>query len=86
MKGDKIMINPDKAFNNLAIAITQQAIEDYKKAIKKRKKAGYTKGIKKQNEKRIADIESFFKSKWGARVTYNNGEYILSKIQSEVGG
>lgn len=67
------MINPDKAFNNLAIAITQQAIEDYKTAVKSKKK------------RRIAEIEKFFNSKWGGRVTYNNGKYILRKIKEELG-
>ena len=67
------MISPDKAFNNLAIAITQQAIEDYKTAFKRGK------------QKRMAEIEKFFKSKWGAKITYNNGEYILRKIKEELG-
>ena len=67
------MISPDKAYNNLAIAITKQAIEDYKIAFQRKRK------------KRMADIEDFFKSKWGARITYNNGEYILRKTKEELG-
>ena len=67
------MISPDKAFNNLAIAIVQQAREDYKRAVMQKK------------EKRIADIEDFFKSKWCAKLTYNNGEYILRKTKEELG-
>ena len=47
------IVSEQKAFENLAIAIIWQAVEDYKEAVKNGK------------EKRITEVEKFFKSKWG---------------------
>lgn len=62
-----------RAYEKIKLAIIQQAIEDYKEAIPKGRK------------RRIAEIEKFFRSKWCADLTGNNGTYILNKIKKELG-
>ena len=65
------MTPKDKAYNNVVIAIVKQAIEDYKTAIKRGRK------------KKIADLEDFFKSRWGMSLTYNNSIAILNESKQE---
>ena len=65
------MTPKDKAYNNVVIAIIQQAREDYKTAIKRGK------------TKKIEDLEDFFKSRWGMSLTYNNSIAILDEAKKE---
>ena len=68
----KKMTTDQKAFENLAIAIVWQAVEDYKEAVKAGK------------EKKIKELEKFFKSKWCSTLAFNNGEYILNRVKKEI--
>jgi hypothetical protein len=69
---EKVFVSEQEAFENLAIAVVGQAVEDYKEAVKNGK------------EKRIAEVERFFKSKWGSMLTFNNGAYVLNRVKKEM--
>lgn len=66
-------VTQQKAYENLAIAVIGQAVEDYKEA------------VKNGNEKRVAEITRFFKSKWGSMMTFDNATYIFNRIKKEFG-
>lgn len=68
--------------DNIAIAIVQQAVEDYRE-LKKEKIEEKT--VKSQVVS-IAEIEKFFNSKWADALTFGNSEYIFNRVQKESEG
>lgn len=60
-------------YERLQIAILQQAIKDYKTALKKN--SYYSK----------RSLERWFLSDWGEMLSNNNGELIIEKCQKSVG-
>ena len=67
-----MVVSTEKAYEFIKIAVVQQAMEDYKTALKRGK------------QKKIAELEDFFKSNYGASLTFGNGEYIIRMIKEEV--
>lgn len=63
----------DAGFENLSVAILQQAIKDYICALR------HCNGIE------IYRIEQFFKSDYGELLSENNGEYIISECKKRAG-
>ena len=66
------MTSYEIGLEELAVAVVQQAVIDYKEAVKTNKK------------KEIIKIEKFFKSKYGAILTLGNAEYILNRVKKEL--
>ena len=59
-------------FDILSNAIVIRAAEDYRKALKKRKKD------------KARDLEEWFLSDWGQALSGGNGELIIEKIKKEM--
>lgn len=62
----------EKGLESLAIAVVEQAVIDYKEAVKNNK------------EKKAKEIEKFFRSKYGGILTLGNAEYILNRVRKEL--
>ena len=62
----------ERGLENLAFAVVEQAVIDYKVAVKNDK------------EKHIKKIEKFFRSKYGGILTLGNAEYILNRVKKEL--
>jgi len=78
-------------WNGLVEGIVAQAVEDYKEAVqiigcgepsKKETKqaAAYRRSIRRKRE-----VESFFRSRWFAKLTGANGKRVLAEIQRQTG-
>lgn len=61
-----------KNYERLFIHVIKQAVNDYKRAL--RKNDNYT----------MATIEKFFLSDWGQWLSYGYGEYIIEKCKKSV--
>lgn len=66
-------------YENLANGIILQAVDDYRKALKK---------LEKNNRNREAEaeaesIEKFFRSQWYEMLTNIEGEYLIRKLTEE---
>lgn len=59
-------------FDRLRLAIVQQAVIDYKSALKCR------------NFAQIAELERFFLGSWGQWLSGGNGKYIIEKCKQIV--
>ena len=71
--GEKYKIFKSKdGYGNIRIAIVNQAIIDYKKA------------LRTDNETKITALERWFKSEWGEMLSGYNGAYIIEKVKKEV--
>ena len=66
-------------WENLANAITLQAVKDYREARKKHKKRPKNEDAKLM----IADCEAFFRSDWFKALTELDDEMLLRKLQEE---
>ena len=79
MASKKLSENPYEA---LANAIILQAVNDYRIALKKIKKnPGNRDAI---NE--VLSLERFFRSPWYETLTSVDGEFLIRKIRTEIGG
>ena len=67
---DSYQITTD-AYKNVRYAIVKQAIDDYKRALRRGKEA------------EIKAIERWFLSEWGEFLSDNKGAYIIEKVKSE---
>lgn len=67
----------DDNYKQLASAIVVQAIKDYKKLLKKEH-------LKPKEEREKANIERFFKSRWGESLTELDGKFCLRKIEESL--
>ena len=68
-------------YKNLAAAIVEKAVIDYRKALKKTRK--YPNNEFALSEK--AELERFFRSSWCRMLTDIDGEVIIEKIQQMEG-
>ena len=64
-------MDTETAYENLANAIVEQAVKDYRAA----KRTG--------NSGRIASIRRFFRSDWFRTLTDVDGEYLIRKLDKE---
>lgn len=71
-----------EAYGNLRIAILQQAVEDYRKAIKKTQSTD--KYEKRQGTYTKNSLERFFLSEWGELLSGDNGQFIVDKLREEM--
>ena len=71
----------DDAYTKLAYAIIEQAVKDYRVALRTLKK-------KKDNEaaERVKrDVERFFRSKWFEVLTSIDPKILIQKLEAEIG-
>lgn len=72
-------VSETKAIEDLANAIVQKAVSDYK--------AAYTKYLKKPhdawNKVRLDELRVFFRGQWFGALTTVDVEYLLEKIENE---
>lgn len=66
-------------YENLANGIILQAVEDYRKALKKLSKNSRNKDA----EAEAASIEQFFRSEWFEMLTDVDGQYLIRRIGEE---
>jgi hypothetical protein len=59
-------------YGNLRVAILEQAIKDYKRA------------LRRGNNYKITALERWFLSEWGELLSGNNGAYIIEKVKKEI--
>ncbi len=67
-------------YENLANSIILLAVKDYRDALKKLKK--WPRNEAAQIMK--AEVERFFRSAWYRELTSVDGEFLISKLQTEV--
>lgn len=67
------------SYENLANAIVEQAVKDYRKAQRKLRK--HPENAKARS--RIVEVETFFHSAWFKALTRADPDYILSRLQKE---
>jgi len=67
---DKI-VSADIAYENLANAIIERAVTDYRIA------------LAKKEEGKAKVLEKFFRSEWYHILTNVDGEFIISRVRSE---
>ena len=74
MEERKIYITKKTAngFDNVRVAIIQQAVSDLKQALRR-----YDSG-------KIKALENWFMSEWGEMLSGGNGAYIIEKVKKEV--
>lgn len=68
-------------YENLANSIVLLAVKDYRDALKKLKKWPRNESPKIMKD----EVERFFRSAWYRELTSVDGEYLISKLQAEVG-
>ena len=68
-------------YENLAKSIVLLAVKDYRDALKKLKKWPRNESAKIMKD----EVERFFRSAWYRELTSVDGEYLISKLQAEVG-
>lgn len=59
----------NNGYENVRFAIVQQAVKDYKRA------------LRKKDRYRIRYFEKWFRSGWGQLLSGNNGEYIIEQCR-----
>lgn len=72
----------DKCYIELVIAIIEQAVKDYKKALKDCDDKSRIVQAKAQSTKR--ECEKFFLSEWGQLLTDGHGQLIIERCRREV--
>ena len=70
-----------KEYERLIIAIMQQAVLDYRKAVKKTHSPD--KYEKRNGTFAKKSLERFFLSDWGQLLSGNNGQFIVDKLREE---
>lgn len=68
----KKRFEPDEGYIALAAAVLHQAIEDYKSAVKHKRRG------------EVKAIERFFLSVYGQTLSFNNGELIVERLHKEI--
>lgn len=71
-----------EAYEHLSIAILQQAVADYRKAVKKAQ--SNDKYDKAQGTIAKKNLERFFLSEWGELLSGDNGQLIIDKLRAEM--
>ncbi|UZE46060.1 hypothetical protein [Selenomonas sputigena] len=68
-----------RSYENLANAVIEQAVKDYRRArVKLAKEAGDVMALKMRRE-----TERFFRSAWFGQLTALDGELLLEKLEEE---
>lgn len=67
-------------YKNLAAAIVELAVKDYKTALKYH----YKHPDSKEYSEEVNSLEQFFRSGWYGMLTELNGEYLMERVQSMV--
>ena len=81
-RGDPINYTNDQTiWEDLANAIIVQAAEDYRSALKHLNHPNPEK--RQRAEKQKLELERFFHSRWYARLTTLDPDYLLSRLQAE---
>lgn len=62
------------SYGNVRLAIIQQAIEDYRRA------------LRKNDYRDIKALERWFLSEWGEMLSGDNGAYIIEKVKNQERG
>lgn len=66
----------DTCYNSLCLAIIEQAVRDYKKALEVEKRCGDL------NARRvIRELETFFKSDWFAQISNLDGRLLIKNVR-----
>ena len=66
----------DTCYNSLCLAIVEQAVKDYKKALKAEMKCGDL------NARRVTrELETFFKSDWFAELSSLDGRLLIKNVR-----
>lgn len=68
----------DEAYENLANAIIESAVNDYRKALK-----GHSYDRRKTPDFIVRELEKFFRSAYFEILTRVDGEYLIQRLQSE---
>ena len=68
----------DRAYENLASAIIESAVNDYRKALN-----GYSYDARKSPEYMVRELEKFFRSDYFGVLTEIDGEYLISRLRAE---
>lgn len=68
----------DRAYENLANAIIESAVNDYRKALK-----GVTYDKRISPEHLVERLEKFFRSSYFRGITKIDGEYLISRLREE---
>lgn len=68
----------DRAYEDLAIAIIESAVNDYRKALNGRSCDG-----RKSPEYMVRELEKFFRSDYFGVLTKIDGEYLISRLRAE---
>ena len=68
-----------KQWENLANAIIEQAVEDYRNVVKNLKIDPYSHMALRDKK----EIEEFFRSDWFPQLTHLDGKMLLERIQKE---
>ncbi len=68
-------------YERLANAIVEQAVKDYRDAVKKLKEPNLKEKDRFQAEKMKKDCEQFFKGEYIKTLTDVDGKYILEKLE-----
>ena len=66
-------------YENLANAIILNAVDDYRRALKKYSKNPDSKSAKAE----VDSLERFFKSQWYSVLTSVEGEFLIRKLRAE---
>lgn len=69
-----------EAYENLAMAIVEQAARDYKRSLKKLEKEPHDIEAKKL----VADVERFFTGQWIKELTDVDGIEIMNRIKEDL--
>ena len=72
MKDFYNVIRHADGYGNVRIAIIKQAIDDYKRA------------LRKGDEYKITALERWFVDEWGEMLSGNNGVYIIQQVRKEL--
>ena len=71
----------DDAYTKLANAIIEQAVKDYRVALRK-----LNKNLENETGKRVKrDVERFFQSRWFEVLTSIDPKILIQKLEAEIG-
>lgn len=75
-------ISSEDPYVNLANAIVITAVDDYRRALRRKEKNNKCKDALHE----VEELERFFRSEWYSALTSLEGEYLISKIRGEYEG
>ena len=75
----------EAGYTRLAREIILQAVRDYRAACRTLKRNPRQKEMRQEAEEMRDEVISFFRSQWFTELTDVDGEYLLRKLNEEVG-